>query len=324
MNRRMVLIVFAFFSLVNGLVFAQESVEETNKALVMEFIEVVFNEGEAEAAGDYITESYIQNTPGIESGLEALQFSVNMLHTAFPDIRYSITHLAAQGDLVAARLIITGTQTGDFMGIPASGRRVAAAAINFWRVEDGLLAEHWEVLDSLTFLQQLGAIPGGEEAQEGALGVETTPEAIEMPEVAGTPEDNAAVVERLFAEVVNEQNLDVADELMAEDFFWHTGFAAPGREGFKQFYPVIFEAFPDVERTPTLVVAEGDLVFVLNTITGTHEGGEQLYGIPPTGNPITYTSGDVFRLSDGLIVELWDVADYLTLFGQIGLIPAQS
>jgi steroid delta-isomerase-like uncharacterized protein len=329
MNRKFAsLLGIGFTLLVAGLAassaFAQADAVTNNKALVLAFVEDVLNGGNAENAGSYVTTDYIEHVPGTPSGIEPLQSSVSMLHTAFPDIHYTVLQIAAQDDLVAARIFITGTQEDDFMGIPAAdSQRVAAATVNFWRVEDGLLAEHWEVLDSYAFLQQLGAIPGGQAATDALIPDETpiteVAEATTEPRLLTT---NVEIVEEFFSEVINMQDLDAADDIMTETFVWNNAFVAPGLEGFKQFYPIIFEAFPDVQRTPELVVADGDLVFVLNTITGTHEGGEQLYGVPPTGNPINYASADIFRLEDGKIVELWDIADYLTLFTQIGLIPS--
>lgn len=320
----LVLVGLLFGSVMSTSAQATESDTEANKALVLAFIEEVFNEGNVEAAGDYAAPEYIQNTPGAESGLAALQGGVSMFHAAFPDIRYTVTHIGAEGDLVAARLFITGTQDGDFLGMPASGRSVAGSALNFWRVEDGLLVEHWEVVDQFALLQQLGIIPGGVEASSDMVEMTPEPAATETVDVEQNRDENRAIIEALFTDVVNVQAADAAEALVAEDFFWHNLFVAPGLEGFQQFYGVIFEAFPDVERTIDVSVVDGDLVFIYNTITGTHLGGEQLYGVPPTGNSINYTSGDVFRVADGKIVEQWDVADYFTLFQQIGLIPAQQ
>jgi predicted SnoaL-like aldol condensation-catalyzing enzyme len=322
---RMIAFVFAFALLIAAApsAFAQDEVV-TNKQLVIDFVTNVLNTGDAAAAGDYVTPEYIQNVPGTPSGIEALQGSIGMMQTAFPDLNYSILQIGVQDDLVAARIFISGTQDGDFMGIPASGNPVAIVSVNFWRVEEGLLAEHWEVQDSLTFMQQLGIAPGGTPA-DGSLIPDADLVITEVSENdvdAETLATNTATIESFFSDVINAQDLDAVDALMNEDFIWNSPFVAPGREGLKQFYPIIFEAFPDVQRTPDLIVADGDLVFVFNTITGTHEGGEQLYGMPPTGNPIEYTSADIFRLEDSVIVELWDVADYLTLYTQIGLIPA--
>lgn len=324
-------IVFGFVLLSLG--FAQISQAQENdvtqaedhQLLVETYIEVVLNGGDIAAAGDYVAEDYVSNAPGNPPGLEALQFGIQMIRTAFPDIAYSITHIGAEADLVAARLVITGTQQGEFMGLPPAGRKVAAATVNFWRIEDGLIVEQWEVTDSLVFFQQLGIVPGGEEASQALIETLTQAEveATSTEEISEISEleTNHDTVEYLFSEVFNMQRLFLADDVIAQDFVWHNVFVQPGLEGFKAFYEIIYEAFPDVQREPVLVVADADLVFLYNTITGTHLGGEAFYGIPPTGNSINYTSGDIFRVDDGVIVEQWDVADYVTLFTQIGLIP---
>jgi len=292
---------------------------EANKQLVIDFIDVVFNQADVERAAEFASADYIQNT-GMPSGLAVLQGSILVLHTAFPDIQYTLFDIASEGDLVAARLVITGTQEGDFMGIPATDNRVAAATINFWRVEDGLLAEHWEVVDQFSFLGQLGVIPGGAEAPAlENFGVPYAEQESTEPE--SDTEATREVVEGLYTDVLNARDVEAAADFIGDDYVWYNPFVAPGLEGFQQFYLGIFEAFPDVQREIVLEVVENDLAFVLSTITGTHQGGEQLYGIPPTGNPIEYASADIFRVANGQIVEQWDVGDYVTLFTQIGLIP---
>jgi predicted ester cyclase len=68
------------------------------------------------------------------------------------------------------------------------------------------------------------------------------------------------------------------------------------------------------------MLAEDDLVWVYNTIAGTHTG-EGFLGLPPTGNKIKYDVVDMFRLRDGKLSEHWDVADTKALFSQVGAIP---
>ena len=68
----------------------------------------------------------------------------------------------ASGDRTVARVTVSGTQTGDFMGIPASGRHAEVDLIDIMRFDDaGLVCEHWGVADMLSLLQQLGVIPVG-------------------------------------------------------------------------------------------------------------------------------------------------------------------
>lgn len=296
--------------------------ETANKALVLEFVQDVFNDANVENVLDYVTPEYIENGTGIPSGAEVLAGSVMGLHAAFPDIEYTVFQIGAQDDLVAARIGITGTQQGDFMGIPASGRQVAAQTINFWRVTEGRLSEHWEVLDQLSFLTQLGVIPS-----QGEVAVpEFTEDAItEIVVAENTDESRAetlAVVTSLFEDVLNSQNVSAAEGIIAQNLTWHTTtFAAPGLEGYQAFYDIIFTAFPDVNRETVLTVTDGDLAFVLNQITGTQQA--EYFGIPASGAEIDYASADIFRVVDGEITDLWDMADYVTLFTQLGVMGGQ-
>ena len=69
-----------------------------------------------------------------------------------------------------------------------------------------------------------------------------------------------------------------------------------------------------------MMAAEGDLVFVYSTYTGTHKG-KGLLDLPPTGNRVRYDVVDMFRLRDGKLCENWDVAETKTIFTQMGVIP---
>jgi predicted ester cyclase len=62
---------------------------------------------------------------------------------------------------VVGRFVYRGTHSGEFMGIPASGRSVEMRSIDIWRVADGMFVEHWDELNTLQFFQQIGALPQG-------------------------------------------------------------------------------------------------------------------------------------------------------------------
>jgi steroid delta-isomerase-like uncharacterized protein len=79
-----------------------------------------------------------------------------MMRTAFPDWHSDLHELIAEGDLVVERFTAGGTQRGEVMGVPPSGRTVSLPGINIWRLRDGLIAERWGRLDDLGFLRQLG------------------------------------------------------------------------------------------------------------------------------------------------------------------------
>ena len=76
--------------------------------------------------------------------------------------------LVISGDRVVGRFIYRGTHTGDFLGIPASGKPVEMRIIDIWRVQDAMFVEHWDELNLMQMFQQIGALPplgAGPEAQ---------------------------------------------------------------------------------------------------------------------------------------------------------------
>jgi steroid delta-isomerase-like uncharacterized protein len=134
-------------------------------------------------------------------------------------------------------------------------------------------------------------------------------------------EQNKALVRRVFEEVENRGNFAVADELIASDYIGHSPLEeVHGLEGFKQFFVMLREAFPDFQCLVESQIAEGDRVVTRWTARGTHKG--EFQGIPPTGTRITTTGIDIVRIANGKIVEGWTNADVLGLLVQLGAVPA--
>ena len=137
-----------------------------------------------------------------------------------------------------------------------------------------------------------------------------------------TAESNKQVVRDFYEEVLCYHNLDVVDRYMHEDYIQHNPYAAQGIAGFIEFHKQFFISIPDARPTINMMVAEGDLVFVYGTYTGTHTG-KGFLDLPPTGNKINYDVVDMFRLRNGKLCEHWDVADTRTIFTQFGVIPPE-
>lgn len=78
----------------------------------------------------------------------------------FPDLRFQTLDTVADGEKVAVRFQITGTHTGEFQGIPATGRRMNVYGITILRFRDGKVSERWNQLDQMSLLQQLGVMGG--------------------------------------------------------------------------------------------------------------------------------------------------------------------
>jgi len=132
-------------------------------------------------------------------------------------------------------------------------------------------------------------------------------------------EENKAVIRRFCEEVWNKGNLDVMKEIFAADYVRHDlrpGTPPPGPEGQKKIAADFRAAFPDLNTTVDLIVAEGDMVVVRWTTEGTNTG--PWGGIPPTGKHARFSGVNIFRMRDGKVIEIWNHRDDLGLMQQLG------
>jgi steroid delta-isomerase-like uncharacterized protein len=81
-----------------------------------------------------------------------------MFRNAFPDFRAVIHDLIAEDDKVVTRKTFDGTHEGELLGIPPTGKEVTIELIDILRVADGKITDHWNVVDQLGLMQQLGVI----------------------------------------------------------------------------------------------------------------------------------------------------------------------
>lgn len=96
--------------------------------------------------------------PGQGTGPEGYRAMFTELRTAFPDLHITVKHLVADDDTVAFAYEVSGTQQGELMGFPATGRAVAFSGAQVSRFEGGRLVERWGSTDQLGMLQQLGHV----------------------------------------------------------------------------------------------------------------------------------------------------------------------
>jgi steroid delta-isomerase-like uncharacterized protein len=135
-----------------------------------------------------------------------------------------------------------------------------------------------------------------------------------------TTEENKAQFRRAYEELLNGGNLDVAEELVAPDFFNHE--APPGQnsgpESMRGLTTMLRTAFPDLHFEIEELIAEGATVAGRLTMSGTHQG--PLMGMPPTGRSMQQAHMHFVRFRDGLAVEQWGVRDDLAMMQQLGVI----
>lgn len=135
---------------------------EENKVVVRRFIDEAFNERNIDILGELVTPESLNHeayNPEWQRGADGYKRTFDWLLAAFPDFRCEIEAILAEGDMVAARVNMSGTHEGEFVGIPATNGRISVQQIHWFRLAGGKLAERWAVRDDVSMLQQLGVTP---------------------------------------------------------------------------------------------------------------------------------------------------------------------
>src|ERR1700737_4246060 len=129
------------------------------------------------------------------------------------------------------------------------------------------------------------------------------------------------VMRRIFQQIVVEGHLDLADELLHENYVEHPE-DVPGRQAWKDRISMFRRAFPDLSVTIEEMVVDGDRVATRTTIRGTHK--EDLMGVAATGRAVEVIGGDITPLREGQAVERWGGLDMCGLLPQLGAIPSPA
>lgn len=121
----------------------------------------VLNNGNFGLIDELLATDYVEHfaQPGVPPTREGFKQSAIALKTAFPDLHYAIEDSIQSGDRIVHHLTASGTMKGDFMGVPATGKRATWTEIHIGRVANGRLTEHWGLVDQLGMLVQLGIVP---------------------------------------------------------------------------------------------------------------------------------------------------------------------
>jgi steroid delta-isomerase-like uncharacterized protein len=135
-----------------------------NLSLCRRFAQRVINQRNPMAARDFVAEDSIHHEiagvpQGCQRGPRAMERFLKPYLRAFPDLRILFEDAIADRDRVVTRWRLEGTHEGPLMGIPASGNHVSIEGIRIDRIENGRIAESWMQMDSLSLLEQIGALP---------------------------------------------------------------------------------------------------------------------------------------------------------------------
>ncbi len=139
---------------------------DTNKFLARRVFEEDLNGRNLDLLDELVAPDYVEHNPlpGQRTGIDGIRDRYTMLFEAF-EFRFAVEDVIAEGDKVVLRWTQTGTHIGPLFGMAATGRSSRTTGIEIWRVEEGKLAEHWDVVDVYGQFVQLGLIPQPSTAQ---------------------------------------------------------------------------------------------------------------------------------------------------------------
>jgi steroid delta-isomerase-like uncharacterized protein len=279
---------------------------EQNVASARRFVDEVLNHGTFSSLDGLLGDDFTFDLPTMPrlEGKEALRGYVSLLRQAFTGLTFAVTHEAAGENKVALRWRMTGTHTGEFNGVPPSGRAVDEFGIDFFEFWGGRIKAIHVVANQLGLSNQMTA--GGPAVRPR------------------TPEENNAIAVRFFDAVWNEGDFSVLDTLIAPDADDHSTVGGKpktekGSASFRNIVTMFRNAMPDIRLTIDDEVYGGDKVVHRWHLVGTDTGG--VMGMPASGKELTFSGTTIVRMDDGRIVERWANVDELGLLQQLGVVP---
>jgi predicted SnoaL-like aldol condensation-catalyzing enzyme len=248
-----------------------DSLAQANAKLVEYFSDQLFNDFNLSVISEYVSPDYLQHNPTVGNGPAALQQLATTIHTQSPNAKFTTVHVVAEGDLVFQQdQIVTApgaTPLNDF---------------DIYRVENGKLVEHWDVIES----QPADTANGNTFTSELS-----NPESDYAP-ASITAQDESLVLDYLTG-LAQDHETSAIDQDVAPSLYQHDPTLADGSAALKQSYTSLFAQYPYYGVQIAQVAAEGDLVAVHAHVRDTPS---------ELGQAVVY----LFRVRDGKIVEEWD------------------
>lgn len=299
---------------------AQSSFKQTIDTLVAE----LYGKGNISAVDSVFAPSFVRH-PG-ETDLTAFKISVLSLRAAMPDLMVSTEVSLEEGNLVATRLRMKGTFTGEFvtpnaLPIAPNNQPIEFVVNVVYRFDEaGLITEEWDAFDNLAFLGQLGVLPASNTPIPAPM---LYPDVVDI----GMSAQNRTAVEQYVA-AINQGNLDFMNQAFKDDLSAHNPFGVLDRTGLAGDLGRLQGALPNLTLTVEQIVTEGNWTAIYYTLNGTFSGNfvnADGSAIPPTGLTLNLPTITLFRFDQqGLIAEAFEMYDSLSFLTQLGLITVTA
>jgi len=134
------------------------SVLEKNKKLVEMLCMTVFQKHDFSRLDEIMRDDYIQHNEDTPQGKAGFKQFFEQMFKAMPDFNYTIKKIVAEGDTVMMYSTTTATHLGEWLGNPPTGNKLNFDVVDIFRIENGKIAEHWDVADTLKLFTQVGKI----------------------------------------------------------------------------------------------------------------------------------------------------------------------
>jgi predicted ester cyclase len=280
-----------------------DSADETVRGYFREVVDA----GNPGAAASWVAaHAFHHDRPDDQQGLDGLQTALRAEFAALTNASTTVADSFGEGDVVLHRWARRTTQSGEFHGVPASGRSITASGITVSRVRDHRVAEDWEAQDVTEQIRQAaGTAPIGD-LDAG-------------PDDPGTARQTAA---RFLYDLWHAGDLTLTGELFDAAYTNHTPLPGQreGVDGIRQFVNRWHAAFPDVSVTADLLVAAPGQAAVRWTSRGHHRG--PILGVAPSGRYVTISGITVLGVRGGRITDSWQQWGVLSFLDQTGPAPA--
>jgi len=132
-----------------------------NQKIIESYFKEVWNKGKLDLLDNLITADYINHSPSTPNpppGPEGLKPIIAEMRRGIPDLNYEIKDLVVTREKAVARVLMTGTHTGELWGIKPTGKKIHVNQINIEHFRNGRIAEHWRVTEELNLMKQLGVV----------------------------------------------------------------------------------------------------------------------------------------------------------------------
>lgn len=131
---------------------------EANKSLIRSYVDT-WNRGDLQGLSGYWSQDMLHHTRTQAHGCDEVKEIVRSFMNAFPDLQFQIDDIIAEGDRVVTRMTARATNTGSYLGLPPTGKRIDCAVLGIARLDKGKIVEHWGVTDELAMMSQIGVLP---------------------------------------------------------------------------------------------------------------------------------------------------------------------